>query len=316
MLRFETWLFLPILPLWLWRKKGFVRAAVFCAALAAPPLVHLWVCNKITGDPFVFLHTSAAITAMNSAGVPIAQRVFGLVNSIGYTAGWAMLAILPFALAMVPGRKRGRLIGLMLGATLLMYQFKITQATLAPELYRYLMVPTVLIALIWSLPLIVLSKRKAWHRTATLGIVTVVFGLVLSGLSYRTVIAEARPLVPNQEVFELLKIMRTDLTTADRIFLGYENHPLIVVESGLNWENFRYPINPDNANASIQSVRHIFNEYRPTVILEYSNDPLFSQVLKFTPPCGQTQTVFDVSYCRQGHNGKWCWYRKCENDPT
>lgn len=311
-LRFETWLFLPIIPIWLWIQKDFKRAVAFGAILSLFPLLHFYVCWTKTGDPLNFLHVSAAITSMNSAQVPILQRALGFPKSLAYTCSPIVLAFFPFGLVATFIKKKGALVGLFLVAILGMFEYKAIQATLAPELYRYLTIPIVLIAILWAPGITAIAERFLKKRNMVLPIFLLVLGMVAGAWSYRAALQELRLMEPSRSVFIMLKQLKSSLSPSDRIFMGTKYHPVIVVESGLGWENFRYPDYPDGANASLQSIERIFSEYKPNMMLVFKYDSLFKDVLKLDPPCSEKHQIYETSYCRQGEVKDWCWYRQCE----
>ena len=311
-LRFETWLFLPLIPLWLWIKKDFYRASAFGAILALFPLLHFHVCWTKTGDPLHFMHTSAAITAMNSAKVPILQRAWGFPLNLAYTCSPVPLILLPIGFLVAFLRKKGALVGLFLFVILGMFEYKAINATLAPELFRYLTIPCVLIAILWAPGLSSIAERFFKKRSIFPVILLLIVGITAGGWSYRAAMQEARLIQPSQGVFMMLKQLKGTLTTADRIFIGAEYHPVIVVESGLAWENFRLPDYPDATNASMESIERIFSEYKPNMMLVFKYDSLFTDVLKFDPPCAEKHQIYQSSFCRQGEIKDWCWYRLCE----
>lgn len=346
-LRFETWLFLPLICLWMILRRGFVRGTVYTSILALFPFTHLYICYDKMGDSFHFLKTSAAITAMNSAKVDVARRAWGFIDSLIYTCSWPVIILLPAGLILifatgnsnhmwqqlvkiglrhkkgaakivngvvsVLARKRGTLIGLMLIAILGVYEYKAIKATLAPELFRYLTVPSVLIALVWPLPITELGRVIFKKENLVVVVAVLVCGLYFGSISYKSVVREERLMEPAMGVYKMLDELRPTLKNEDRIFIGSEYHPVIVVESGLVWENFRLPVYPDNANASVKSVKEIFEQYKPTVMLVFTLDPLFRSVMNLNPPCADTHEIYGLSFCRVGKIDNWCWYRRCPN---
>lgn len=311
-LRFETWLFLPIIPIWLWIKKGFARAAGFALLLALFPILHLYVCWSKMGDPFHFLHTSAVITALNSAKVEIGQRALGFIKSLGYTCSWGLMILFPIGIVIAIKQKKGSLVVAMLLAMLAMYEYKGIKATLAPELFRYLTVPCILISLVWALPITEglggFFKKRGWG----MAILVITIGMALGGWSYASALKEERLMQPAKGVYEMLKQLRPVVKDTDRIFLGSEYHPVIVVESGLGWNNFRLPLYPNNETASTDSIEELFEQYKPNAMLVFTYDHLYEKVLKLRPPCKERHDIFNTSFCRQFRQGDWCWYRLCD----
>jgi len=349
-MRFETWLFLPIFSLWLFIRKGLFRSALFTSWLAIFPLAHLYICNEKVGDPFNFLNVSASITAINSAKVDVIKRAWGFIDSLVYTnsapvlvlmiggigliffthnpdhmwqqikkaslrTGKSLLGKVPYTLIngihSVLNKNKGVLVGLMLIAILGVYEYKAVKATLAPELYRYLTIPGALAALIWPLPIIETGRWILKRESPVVFVIAIGAGLMFGMISYKNLIREEGLMYPTKEVYRMLEEFRPTLNNEDRIFIGSEYHPVIVVESGLVWQNFRHPVYHDNIHASLKSVKTIFEEYKPTLILVFARDPLFYTVMNLDPPCADAHEIFEENYCKEGQVQNWCWYRTC-----
>lgn len=310
-LRFETWMFLPILPIWLWIRKGFVPALVLAVSLAVFPLVHMHISWSTTGDPINFMHISAQVTQINSTRVALNDRALGFPRSIAYTHTIVILILAAAGTLAAFALRKGVLPATLLFVNLAVYEYKATSATLAPEFYRYLAVITVLVSVLWVLPVsLILGRIFPRRKSLTSPLMFAGIGLLLGILSYQAVIKEDKALRFSDSVFEMTFELKNDLKPSDRIFMGNEFHPLIVSESGLSWANFKYPEFPDNRNASRDSCREIITDWKPTVILVYAKDRLYTEVLDLEAPCTQKQiTLFDQTFIRAGLVKDWCWYR-------
>ena len=315
-LRFETWLFLPLIALWVLIKRGWRDGFLYGVLLVIFPLVHIGVAWSKIDSPLNFLLISAQISSIHSSLAPLQERAFGFPKALAYTGTplLPLLGVIGIVFAFI--KRQGVLPALLVAPLLALYEYKAIQATLAPELFRYLTVPTGLLALLIAAAPAALLTRTARRKNQTFAAVVMMLVALGMGLwSAKTVFTEKRLLSPNLPVFEMIKQFRKEIGPGDRIFLGMDHHPTIVLESGLDWGNFKIPEYPDNISASPESIRTLFEQWQPTVVLVHATDTVFVKTFAMNDPCGPSHDFFGRNYCKKGSYTNWCWYRLCGNEP-
>ncbi len=301
-LRFESWMFLPIWPMLIWRARGFRMALVATALLAIFPLIHMYMCQKIVGHPLKFLIQSAHITAMNEQAVPLALRGAEWIKTLLAVDGAVMLIFGAAGVILVLARGPSRLI-----AGLFLWHFAVAEAqalraALAPELFRYAALLVLLLIPPTAKLIAEFSEKVSGWRSELL--IAIPLSLIISATSlpYLGRIKQETDLamVPYLVAEGLVE----NLTPADRVFMGNESHPLLVVESGLSWSNFALPFYPDGVRADPKHCEKIFAEWQPTKILVDRHDPTFKEILGIES-CAETM-VFGKRYCPIFEHDPWC----------
>ncbi len=306
-LRYEVWMYLPLWPIWLLVRRGFVRAAATGAMLAVFPIIHMAVTWKVSGHPLNFVLVSAATTSINAAVTPWDERALLWVQALARIEGWWLFgaAVLGVVYAFVTGRAR-------FAAILYAYYFAVVEiqalrAAMAPELHRY---ATFLVAL--SFPPIAAMLADAAGRVirparfAQVAAIVTALALAASSLFYFEHVEQETHFF--DESFEIARRLRVAMSDGDRVFLGKESHPLIAVESGFDWHHFRVPQYRHGEAADPDSVARIFAEWRPTLVLATRHDPTFlsSAPVRF---CEDTE-LFGRVYSPVTAHGSWCLLRE------
>ncbi len=301
-LRFESWMFLPIWPALIWRRRGIKMALTAAALLSVFPLIHMYMCWKIVGHPLKFLIQSAQITAINEQAVPLTLRAAEWVKTLVAVDGVVMLAVGVAGVAYGLARGPSRLV-----AALFLWHFVIAEAqamraALAPELYRYGALLVLLLILPAARLIADVSDRLSGRKPAAL--VAILLSLIISAttLPYLQQIKQDTDLslVP----YLAAEALQKNLTESDRVFMGNESHPLLVVESGLSWGNFALPFYPDGVRADPAHCEKIFREWKPTKILVYKYDPTFREILRIES-CEKTE-VFGKVFRPVFEHDPWC----------
>ena len=139
MLRFEAWLFYPVLCLFAIRR-GLLKAVAFGAMLALFPAWHMYVCWKTTGNPLSFAVTSSASFLLYLPRMSLAYRA-----TAWPAAFWNAMSP-PLAIFAAAGlfwaalaRKGGFLVA-MLALPYALLSYRTLQGMIDPALLRYSLV--------------------------------------------------------------------------------------------------------------------------------------------------------------------------------
>ena len=236
--RFEGWPLLPLYAVYLGGTRRRREVWWFAAALAVFPLAHMFVSYREHGDPLGFLKISAAVTAINAARVPLADRVWLLPDALKATIGLPGLALGAVgALAALWRRK------MILPLAVLIVQFALLEkkgidASLDPTLLRY----TTLLGALLALFVGVLPASGRWSTDRNRRLAVAAVFVLTSWAAWATqqnAWRESQRLTQSFEVFELTARLRAELRPDDRVLLGDEYHPVIVVDSHRSWRCFR-----------------------------------------------------------------------------
>ena len=301
-LRFESWMFLPVWPICIWRARGFRMALLSAALLAVFPMIHMYMCHKIIGHPLQFLIQSAQITAINEQSAPLTVRAAEWGKTLLAVDGPAMLiaGIGGVILCLVRGPSR-------LIAVLFLWHFAVLEAqalraALAPELYRYAALLVFLLIPPAAKLISDFSEKISGRRSELLIAVPLALVISATSLPYLHRIKQETDLamVP----YLVAEGLSENVTQTDRVFMGNESHPLLVVESGLSWSNFVLPIYPDGVRADPKHCKKIFKEWRPTKILVYRHDPTFKDILGIHA-CSEVK-VFAKDFHPVFEHDPWC----------
>jgi 4-amino-4-deoxy-L-arabinose transferase-like glycosyltransferase len=100
LLRFETWLLIPLFGGMLWRRPRLMAA--FASVAAALPVAWMISCHASTGDALYSIHATRQITALGGGG-GAGQGGGALVALAFYPMTWALGLTPPLALACLAG---------------------------------------------------------------------------------------------------------------------------------------------------------------------------------------------------------------------
>jgi len=302
-LRFESWMFLPLWPVILWRRKGWKPAVGTGALLAVFPLAHMAVSWDRAGHPLRFLLQSRQVTALNEAAVPLSERALGWFDTLVQVMGWPMFAVGIVGVAYALIARREKLVAGLFLWHLAVVEAQAMRAALAPELHRYaallvvLMIPPAAQLISDAASRIFRRRRLAEAACVAAGL-----ALSLSTLPYLVEVKRATDL--DSGAYRVAVELKNRMSENDRVFLGSEAHPLIVVESGGRWSDFRLPEYPDGVRADAKSIETIFHDWRPTMALVNQNDPSFAEVLGIEK-CAETR-LFGAAFAPVFSEEPWC----------
>jgi hypothetical protein len=163
-------------------------------------------------------------------------------------------------------RRRAVLVVVCFWFAVAMIAKKSLDGTLDPRLLRYLALPATFVAMfvvvgVWSA---IPEGRRA--RGWAMAVVLLVAAMVAAFTNANWLRAQ-REFQPNWDVFEMLDRLRPLLRPTDRILLGNEYHPVIVVESGLDWAQFRRPTYNAAGQLDPTEIAQIVRDWTPTVLL-------------------------------------------------
>jgi hypothetical protein len=310
-MRFEVWALLPIIVIYIVIRRGWKEGLIFAVLLSGLPLLHMYESWKRAGHPLEFLAISAQMTALNTAAKPLAVRVIALPMALGKTIGWPGLVL---GLAGLAWSLRGRrlLLPILCGlAMLAILEMKSINATIEFDLLRYTALVNALMGLFVAVPIVRLVRWRTDH-TWLIGLCTFIAVAVAAGFSQANGMREIRLLEPTREAFALLEKLKPELKPDDRILIGSEYHPLIVVNSGLRWSNFRRPAYSEGIQVDQSEIARTFTEWKPTLILADRTEPLFTEVLKL-PMSGEGEVdLFGRRYRCEWSVVRWNVWRLVE----
>ena len=277
MLRFEAWLYLPILCLILVRRR-FWMAVVFGLLCAIFPLVHMSFCYRATGAPFSFFQTAASAAMQYMPMLPMGEKASGLVlsfwNGMGPPA--AVLAVLGILLSL--NHSRYWTFFALLFFPLALLQYKAMTNTFDPSLERYfigmaaLAYPYAALALIrigtWAV-----RRRETVSSVPIIAVILIMF--VQTELAWGQALDNSLP----DDVRAMVQWLKKNATPADRILPDQRLHPYVLLESGLPYKSFL-------------NLEWISN---PRVLNEKAYDRMLAQ----SPP---TMMIFDYSLAEDPDN--------------
>ncbi|MCZ7583725.1 MAG: glycosyltransferase family 39 protein [Deltaproteobacteria bacterium] len=229
MLRFEAWLFYPLLCL-LALRRGVVRAVGYGALLAVFPAWHMFYCWKTTGNPLAFGQTSASSFLLYLPQMPLSYRA-----SAWLVAFWHALSPPLFVLCWLGlvwaafARKGGMLVALFLFPYAFL-SYRTLRGMIDPALLRCSVVLAGLLiplagGALWNAMRVLLRRERA-AQIGT-GVVTAAMAVFMTTWA----VAQAEENRLPKDVKELARFLREETRPDDRIILDKRFHPYLVVES-------------------------------------------------------------------------------------
>ncbi|MBZ0270890.1 glycosyltransferase family 39 protein [bacterium] len=237
MLRFEAWLFFPVLCLAL-IPRGFARAALFGAMLALFPLWHMDVCWATRGDPFAFGATSAASFELYLPQMDISYRATAWPQAFWHALSPPLFVACAVGLGWAAAVRRGGMLLALFLVPYLLLSYRTLNGQLDPALLRYSVVIAALLipfagGACADIPARLFSQRK--HLGAAIAVALV--ASIASFEGYWAVVQAEENRLPDdiRQVARFLREARPD----DRIILDKRFHPYLVVESRRDPSTFR-----------------------------------------------------------------------------
>ncbi len=229
MLRFEAWLFFPVLCLFAIRR-GFLKAAGYGLMLLIFPLTHMYFCWKTTGNPMSFSQTSAASFMLYLPRMPLSYRSTAWLVCFWLGLSPVLAALCAFGIAWAVAAKRGGLLLALFFFPYVILSYRTIKGMIDPSLVRY---GIVLAAL--PLPLaagfIDAVTQKLLRRERLRAAVTALACALIIGFtsfwSYRQAAGSSLP----EDVRTVAAFLRDQAGKDERIILDKRFHPYIVVES-------------------------------------------------------------------------------------
>ncbi|MDP8221842.1 MAG: glycosyltransferase family 39 protein [Candidatus Lernaella stagnicola] len=309
--RFEGWPLLVVYVGWLAAHRRFRETLVFGAMVAVFPLMHMAECVRVTGNPFSFLGVSAEVSAIHASEVPLVDRIGLLPHALAATIGWPGLLLGLIGLVAAFTRRKLLLPAVSLVVLLILLEKKAIDATLDPRLLRYMSLSATLLVLFIALPLT--TWARTWRRSTWLVALALV-AAVVAGFSHANTVAAQRMLGPDRAAFRFVEKLRPELREDDRVLLGNEYHPIIVVESGLPWDRFRRPIYDAHGGIDREQLRRLFEEWKPTLFFYDRSESAFGEALGLPPGVSSTD-IFGVAYARLWSHDRWSVFRRKDETP-
>ncbi|MCL4234503.1 MAG: glycosyltransferase family 39 protein [Deltaproteobacteria bacterium] len=241
MLRFESWLFYPVFAL-LALRRGFARAVGYGALLAIFPLVHMFICWKITGDPLSFGKTSARTFALYLPQMPLSYRATAWFVCFWQVLAPAVALLVPVGMVWAMLERRGGTVAALFAFPYLFMSVRTLNGLMDPALLRYAIIIAALLipfaaAAIWAFARRISAAGAGTMSTERAGaLAAVIVGLVTPAnlaWAYAQSIENALP----PEVFEASAYLRDHVAENERVLLDKRFHPVFVIESRKRPEN-------------------------------------------------------------------------------
>jgi Dolichyl-phosphate-mannose-protein mannosyltransferase len=229
MLRFEAWLFFPVLCLFALRR-GFLKAVGYGLMLLIFPAVHMYICWKTTGHPMSFGQTSAASFLLYLPQMPLSYRATAWL--VCFWLGLSPVLAILCVLGMLWGAaaKRGGLIYALFFFPYALLSYRTIMGMIDPSLVRYGIVlaaiPLPLAAGFIDAATTKLVKREGLRLAAVVIVCACAIGLT-SWWSYRQANESQLP----DDVRSVAGFLRDQVGENERIILDKRFHPYLVVES-------------------------------------------------------------------------------------
>lgn len=275
MLRFEAWLFLPVLCLLMWRRK-FSMAVVFGALCAVFPLVHMYICYKTTGDPTNFAKTSALSFLQYMPELPMREKAVGWFVSFwrGMGPPAAILSVVGIIYALVNGRKWTFAVLAMF--PLAIVQYKAMTNTMDPSLERYIVS---MATLAFPYAALVLDKTGVWldHRRKGWGMLVMIVVVAIMVFQFGWGWNHAAQNKYPGDIKAMVNWLKQNAGEDDHVLPDQRFHPYVQLESRLPYDSFvNLEWTADRKQLNENSYTRLLRQSPPTiVILDYllAEDP-------------------------------------------
>ncbi len=315
MLRYEAWLFLPVLCLLLLLKRKIVATFVFGALCSLFPLVHMYETYKLTGDPTNFSKVAATIAHQYMPWVySDFERLTGWSVNIFYGVGAPVAALLLIGLIYSLYKRQGWIFAAILAAPFAVVHYKSYTNTMDPSLERYsLSFATLLL----PYAALLLARMHDWlcsHRPEFVHVLTAAV-LIIAGYQVNLGYAQAQKNQFPIDIQNVVKWLRNNSSDKDRVLADKQFHPYVVIESGLEHENF-VSIEWEAGTDKIQenALERMLTEKTPTiVILDYTfaNIPHVNSNLDAFPiPKDENRATFHgLEFVKEFQEGNYAVFR-------
>ena len=270
MLRFEAWLFLPLLSLFLVRKN-FWHAVAFGAMNLVFPLVHMGVCFRQSGNPFMFATTSSTSFLQYMPLMPLSYKLTGWFVSFGISMTVAVAVLSLFGLLYALFVKKGFHFAMLLFFNFSIFQYKTLTNTIDPSLTRY--TTSMALMMLPFASMILWSFAERFGKKSGRGVIIgIVLFAILAGQQLFFASTQAANEALPKDVKQTVEFIRQNSGPDDFIMADSRFHPYVMVESGLPNKQFvSLEFTPDRLHLKEDRLQHLIETTPPTfVILDYS----------------------------------------------
>jgi 4-amino-4-deoxy-L-arabinose transferase-like glycosyltransferase len=266
MIRFEAWLFFPMLCLVLWKRRGFWPAALFASVLALFPLWHMFVSWRTTGDPTGFAKTSALSFLQYMPDLPMSEKAPGWILSLVRGLGLPTALLVAAGLLTAVGRRRHLTAALLVLIPFAVVQYKAVTNTMDPSLERYIVSMATLLLPYGGLLLAAWHHRWLRRRYARFAAPVVVAALMIFQVGWAWRLADANQYPA--DIKAVVQWLRANATPQDRILPDQRFHPYVQIESGLPLAAFvDLEWTADRKALNETAFARLMTETPPTIVL-------------------------------------------------
>lgn len=293
-LRFEAWLFLPLLCIFLIRKN-FFHAVAFGAMNLAFPVLHMFMCFKQTGNPFQFAKTSSTSFLQYMPTMPLSYKLTGWFVSFGISMTVALAVLAALGLLYGAFTRRGFYFGALLLFNFGIFQYKTLTNTIDPSLTRYTTSMDLLLLPFAAMIIWAIANRIFRRGTrATTGAWVLSAFLVAQMIFFASWQAKAESFP--QDVKDTVAFIKENAGPDDVILPDSRFHPYVMVESGLAYSQFvSLKFSQDRMNLDTEDLETLMATNPPTmVVLDYfleGVDQVNSNLDAFKLPKSTKQTT-------------------------
>ena len=304
MLRFEAWLFLPPLCVFLLGKaflkahflpllcdflsgKDFLKglfsslvstlfgketlyAVAFALMNLAFPLVHMYMSFSQTGHPMSFAKTSATSFLQYMPAMPMTYKLTGWFVSFGssMTVVLGVLSLLGLLYAIFAGK--GFHFAALLIFNFSIFQYKTLTNTIDPSLTRY--TATMALLLLPFAAMMIWAAANRWLKKTKAVIYGTIFILLIAGQGTVFAVLQANKEALPDDVKQTALFLKENLKSEDIVMLDSRFHPYFMVESHLENNQFvSLRFSADRKNLDEKYLETLVAKTPPTyVILDFT----------------------------------------------
>jgi hypothetical protein len=312
MLRFEAWLFLPVLCVLMLRRKP-AWAIVYGALCALFPLFHMYMTWRVTGQPTSFAKTSAQSFLQYMPALPMFEKATGWFISFWSGMGPPAVLLTVVGIVLALARRTMWSFAALLLFPLAIMQYKAMTNTMDPSLERYIISLATLAYPYAALPLV---RAGDWLRRRGGGWRPAVVVMLAAMTAVQVVMAwrQAEAAQMPSDVQAVVKFLRGHVTRQDRVLPDQRFHPYVELESGLplasfvslEWTADRKALNQDSFQHLLKDTPMILDYYLADDPENLVNSNL--DVFKI-PKRAQEADAFGFHFARVFAEGDFVIYR-------
>lgn len=280
MLRFEGWVFIPLLMLLLFKRDRKYLFPFFLMSMVFPAF-WMYLSFKSSGDPLSFARTAADAAYIWESQKTLARRMGEFMSNFGRTMTplVSLLAFSGLCWSLYQRKRRS------LGALFLIFSayfiYRVLAAQMSAAMSKYYCLLGILIIpyAFFFLSLVSgrITNQKARRAALSLAMICVVFFSLQRGL----VEAKEHRAAPDKKNAALW--IKANLGSNDSMILDDYYHPYFVVESGLKPGQFYSAAFFTAPGALKENLLEILREKTPGYIMYSFDEGNFRNLLKFSP---------------------------------